>query len=92
MFETKANFFWQGPSLSIQEFVCISSFVKQNFEVDVYTYNAKLALPEGARRKDAAEILPESELTKYTHDGMPGSVVAFSDAFRYNLLKKRGGW
>ncbi len=86
-----ANFFWYGTSLSLQEYVCIASFVQKGFKVRVYSYG-ELDLPEGAVLADAAEILPNTDLGKYTHAGMPANITAFSDAFRYNLLKRNGGW
>ena len=92
MKERTANFFWQGPALGIQEHVCIASFVKHGFVANVYTYNDELCVPVGAIRKDAADILPRADLLKYTQAGMSGNLAAFSDAFRYHLLKKHGGW
>ena len=86
-----ANFFWYGQSLSLQEYVCISSFVKNGFKVRVYSYN-NLTIPEGAILLDASEILPISDLGKYTQAGMSENIPAFADAFRYHLIDKRGGW
>ena len=86
-----ANFFWHGASLSLQEYICISSFVKNGFKVRVYSYN-NLTIPEGAELSDASEILPVTDLRKYTQAGMSGNLAAFSDAFRYHLIDKRGGW
>jgi hypothetical protein len=92
MKEKKANFFWHGQELGLQENVCIASFVKHNFEVDVYTYNENLVVPDGARRRNAGEILHKRDLKKYTQNGINGNLAAFSDAFRYHLLRKRSGW
>jgi len=85
-----ANFFWHG-TMSLYEYVCIASFVKNGFNVNVYSYH-ELQLPIGAHLKNAAEILPESDLLKYTQDGKIGNLAAFSDAFRINLQKNHLGW
>jgi len=86
-----ANFFWHGSSLSLQEYVCISSFIKNGFDVRVFSYT-DLVVPEGAELCDASGILPQSDLDKYTQAGMTANIAAFSDAFRYQVIKKNGGW
>jgi len=87
-----ANFFWHGDVLSLQANACISSFVANKFQVNVFSYNDKLSIPPGAHFCSASEILPSSSLHKYTQAGIAGNIAAFSDAFRYNLLIKNGGW
>jgi len=88
---TRANFFWHGDALSLQEYVCISSFINNGFAVHLYSYSG-LNVPEGAQLHDASEILPVSHLGKYTQAGMPANITAFSDAFRYHVIKEKGGW
>ena len=92
MSEEKANFFWHGQALSLQEQVCISSFVKHNFDVDVYCYNIDLILPAGVKKRNAEEIMPKPDLNKYTQREKKGDLAAFSDVFRYQLLNKKAGW
>ena len=91
MYINKANFFWHGKALSLYEYACISSFVKNGFDVNVYSYD-ELRLPGGSFLCDATEILPITDLKKYTQAGLKGNLAAFSDAFRYQLIKKKGGW
>jgi hypothetical protein len=86
-----ANFFWNGRPLALQEQACIASFVQSGFSARVYSYD-HLELPPGATLHDAREILPEVDLKKYTQDGRLGDLPAFSDAFRYSLLARKGGW
>ncbi|GFE58489.1 glycosyltransferase [Geobacter sp. AOG1] len=86
-----ANFFWHGSCLSLQEHVCISSFIKNGFDVRVYSYT-DLEVPKGATLCDASEILPASDLSKYTQAGMKANLAAFSDVFRYQVIRKKGGW
>jgi len=92
MSEEKANFFWHGQGLGLQEQVCISSFVKHNFDVAVYCYNIDLILPAGVKKRNAEEIMPKPDLNKYTQRGKKGDLAAFSDVFRYQLLNKKAGW
>ena len=87
-----ANFFWHGNPLSLYEKLCISSFVKHGFEVNVWSF-MDLDVPEGAILKDASEILPEKWLFKYKQGGKQGCIAAFSDVFRLVLIyKKPGVW
>lgn len=78
--------------MSIQEYACITSFLKNGFDVNLYTYDKELRKPEGVTLQDANQILPSSRLGQYTQGGKSRSIAAFSDAFRYNLLKKTKGW
>ena len=91
MYINKANFFWHGKSLSLYEYICISSFIKKGFNVNVYSYN-QLILPKGAVLCDASEIMPITDTYKYTQGGKSSNLAAFSDAFRYNLINIKGGW
>jgi hypothetical protein len=86
-----ANFFWHGAPLGLFERVCIASFIRHGFTVQVFSYDG-LSVPAGARLMDAREILPADHLYRYTQDGLPRNLPAFSDAFRYHLLAAGHGW
>lgn len=86
-----ANFFWEGSALGAQEYACISSFCMNGFTARVYSYRS-LKIPPGAVLCDAATVLPARELRRYTQGGSPENLAAFSDAFRYRLLRSQGGW
>jgi hypothetical protein len=86
----KANFFWYGNPLSLYEQLCLTSFIKNGFEVNVWSY-MDLDLPEGVNLKNAQEIIPEDYLFKYTQAGKPKNMAAFSDVFRFNLTYQRPG-
>jgi len=86
-----ANFLWVNNALSLYENKCIESFVRNGFQVNVYSYET-IEVPDGATLKDARVILPESSVYSYTQAGKKGNLAAFSDAFRYELCKKRAGW
>jgi hypothetical protein len=93
-----ANIFWHGE-LTQFERVCIKSFVKQGFHTKIWSYtNIQV---DGAESCDARLVLPEEHLTKYKQqhfevkDGSKeslSSLAAFSDAFRWTLINKFGGW
>ena len=86
-----AHFFWHG-NLSLYEYSCIGSFVKNDFDVIVWSYD-KLLLPPGAKNKDANDVLSKELLFKFEMPkGNLGSIAAFSDLFRLEVIKKFGGW
>jgi len=86
-----ANFFWNNSKLSIYEHSCINSFIKNDFEVNVYSF-VKIQLPNKAKLKDASEILNKNEIKKFIHGGRVNCLAAFSDKFRIELQKKNLGW
>jgi hypothetical protein len=86
----KANFFWCGNPLSLYEQLCLMSFVKNGFEVNVWSY-MNLDLPEGVILRKAQEIISQDHLFKYTQSGNPKNLAAFSDVFRFNLTTKNPG-
>jgi hypothetical protein len=83
-----ANFFWQG-TLTNYEYMCINSFVKNGFMVNVWSYQNDIALPPNCNLKNAEEILSIEHLTRYFYKGKEKSyLTTFSNVFRYNLLYK----
>lgn len=76
--------FWHGP-LSWLEKLSIASFVRQGHRFVLYSYAPVADLPVGAEWRDAAEILPESEMVFYKGHGTP---AVFADRFRLMLMKK----
>lgn len=87
-----ANFFWHGPSLSLYEAACLSSFVKHGVQVRLHTFNSKLQVPEGVTLVDAGILAHPEEVRAYTQGGQPGSIAAFTDIFRYRVLSRTPGW
>ncbi len=86
-----ANFFWHGSELSIYEYACLRSFLKNDFNVVVYSFE-KIKLPNKIKFKDANKILKRSEIKKFIHGGKKGCLAAYSDKFRILLQKKNLGW
>ena len=78
---------WIGTELSILENLCINSFLKNDYEYHLYTYNTVKNVPDKTIIKDANEILNESEIFSYTNT----SFSAISNRFRFELLYKKGG-
>ena len=83
---------WIGDSLSPIERMCLSSFVKINGGITLYTYSDVKGIPDGVEVKDGNTILDESEIFTYSVGEGKGSVSAFSNIFRYKLLYELGGW
>jgi hypothetical protein len=86
-----ANFFWNSNKISLYEYSCLQSFIKNNFNVRVFSYK-KIKLPKGAKLVDAKIILGKEEIKKFIHHGKVGCLAAFSDKFRVVLQKKKLGW
>jgi hypothetical protein len=82
--------FWHGEQLSIYEQLCLTSFIKHEHEVELYSYQ-RLQVPPGVRLCDANEIIPESEFLHCTRGPGKWDLFAFSDLFRYALLCQKGG-
>jgi hypothetical protein len=82
----KIQSLWIGNSLSIVEILCLTSFVKNGYDFDLYHYDPIVNLPSGVKLKDANEILPKDQIFQ-AHNGY----AIFSDYFRIVLLNYKGG-
>jgi hypothetical protein len=76
---------WVGDSLSLPHKIALASFVYYKHTVKLYVYNLDLEVPKGVIKVDARNIVPESEIF-YHH----GQLAAFSDLFRYYMIKQTG--
>jgi hypothetical protein len=83
--------FWYGGSLSPYEWMCLKSFVEHGHSFLLYSYE-EIDVPFGVRLLDASEIFEEDEVFLYTEGTSAGSPSAFSNHFRYELLRRYGGW
>lgn len=86
-----ANFFWDKSQISLFEYCFLKSFLKNNFQVIVYSFE-KIKLPPKIKLKDASKILNKKEMNKFIHQGKKGCAAAFSDKFRIELMKRGKGW
>lgn len=65
----------------------MKSFLRNRYELWVWTYDEGLQLPDGAFLKNANELIDESEIFL----NQRGSYAGFSDYFRYKVLNTYGG-
>lgn len=86
-----ANFFWDKPQISLFEYCFLKSFLKNNFQVIVYSFE-KIKLPPKIKLMDASKILNKKEMNKFIHQGKKGCAAAFADKFRIELMKRGKGW
>ena len=84
--------FWHGSEITAYERLCFTSFLSHHHQIELYTYETDIELDLDVIVKDAAEILAPEEFFLYRDGGGRGSPSGFSNRFRYELLKKRGGW
>jgi len=86
------NSLWIGQPLSLMEQLSIASFLQNGHEYHLYCYDEIANVPAGTVLRDAAEILPASEIFYYQCKDGKGSVSAFSNLFHFKFLLERGGW
>ena len=86
-----ANFFWHGNPMSKYEIGCISSFIKNNWIVRVWAFS-NIAVPDGAEVCNANLFYKEEDIQTFVQKKKVGCLAAFSDAFRYKVLKHSEGW
>jgi mannosyltransferase OCH1-like enzyme len=79
--------FWAYGALSNMEYMCAKSFVKNGYELNIWTYGGNVIDIDGAFIRDAREIIPESLVFL----NRVGSYAGFSDLFRYSVLCIHGG-
>lgn len=77
---------WVKGNLSDLELICINSFIHNGYKPNLWTYGKIKNVPSGCYIRNGREILPESRLFLFAN-----SYAAFSDIFRYHILKKIGG-
>jgi tetratricopeptide (TPR) repeat protein len=90
----KVQMLWVGGDLSPFEHLSISSWLHHGFSVDLYTYGEIGQVPDGCVLRDASEILSKDQV--FVHSAQTGrskgSFAGFADVFRWELLRKRGGF
>jgi len=75
---------WIGPQLSFLERACLRSALAHGHKVVLYCYAPPAGVPAGIELRDAAAILPESEIIRHRS----GSPALFANRFRYELLHR----
>jgi len=74
------------------QFTCTRSFFARGCAVELHTCDPHLAVPDWIRRRDAAEMLPIDRVWRYQHGFCRGSPSPHSNLFRYEMLRRLGGW
>ena len=85
--QTKVHLFWAYGELSKLEILCLLSYFRNGYDVNLWTYNLLIRVPTGITVRDAKIVFPESRVFTYKS----GSYAAFADLFRYAILMKEGG-
>ena len=86
-----ANFFWHGNPLSLYEQKCILSYVKHDWNVKLWTFG-NVEPPNGVELCDANTFFKVEDIQTFVQKKKVGCIAAFSDAFRYTMLQRTGGW
>lgn len=86
---------WIGDDLTLNEVLCIMSFIKNGHQFHLYTYGEIGNIPTECVIKNGNEIIPEKEIFYYSSSqSVSGKKrpTAFSNMFRYKLLYDKGGF
>jgi predicted transcriptional regulator len=78
---------WIGSKLTDLHILCVNSFLKLDYQFDIYVYDKVENMPDGVRILDANSIIDKKFIYKFDN-----SYAGFSDFFRYKLLMEKGGW
>jgi hypothetical protein len=76
---------WIGKPLSKIEQTALSSIIYHGHSLILFVYDMNLKVPSGVIKKDANELIPESEIFKIQNSYGP-----FADIFRYKMIKEHG--
>lgn len=74
---------WVGGPLGIVQKICLSSFIHYGHKVYLYVYDMDMEVPEGVVKRNAEDIIPQSEVFTYH-----GQYAGFADVFRYRMIQK----
>ena len=88
-----AQSLWVGRRLRWIERLAIKSYLDNGWRFQLYVYDDVENVPDGCEVLDASAIIPAKAIFREGMNSGPhaGSIGAFSDLFRYQLLYKRGG-
>jgi hypothetical protein len=84
--------FWSGPALSAYEELSLTSLASRGQRVLLYSYDRSLRVPDGVELVDANEILPGDRVYEFTYSWGEKTPALHSDLFRYEALRRYGGW
>jgi hypothetical protein len=84
--------FWHGSPVGPYQLLCLRSFVDRGHDVEVFTYDDPIGLPDWVTRRNARDILPTDRILHYRQGFGRGSPALHSNLLRYILLDRLGGW
>lgn len=84
--------FWHGPPLNPYLLLCLGSFVKRGYPVEVFTYQRNHGFPSWIVAREARDILPTEAVMVYRGGPGAGSPALHANLFRLLLLDRFGGW
>jgi hypothetical protein len=76
---------WVGSPLPKLQQTCLASFIYYGHDLVLYVYDQSIGVPKGIIKKDANEIMPESDIFL-----IENTYASFSDLFRYRMIKQTG--
>ena len=76
---------WIGNPLSKVEQTALASFIYYGHSFTLFVYDMDMKVPDGVIKKDANQIITESEIFK-----VQDSYGPFADMFRYAMIQKTG--
>ena len=97
-FKSNVSLLWYGEKISNNELLTLRSHLSVGHCVRLYHYNKIKNLPDTVQTHPyfnlvpGAQILAEDEVFQYQTGPGKGSFSAFSNVFRYKLLKQYGCW
>jgi Glycosyltransferase sugar-binding region containing DXD motif len=80
------NGFWYGERLTTMGKLSVASYLANGHAYKLWTYGKVGGVPDGAEICDASQIVPQSYVKQFKN------LANFSDALRYRLLFREGGW
>jgi hypothetical protein len=84
--------FWHGPPLDPYLLLCLGSFARRGYPVEVFTYERNHGFPSWIVARDAGDILPTETVMVYRNGPGAGSPALHANLFRLLLLDRFGGW
>lgn len=78
---------WVGDKLGPIERACLKSVVRSGNRLALYCFAKPSGVPDGVEIRDAAEVLALKDMLEISG----GRADLYSDWFRYELMKQRGG-
>jgi len=85
--KVRVHMFWAYGPLSKLERLSMLSYLKNNYELILWTYGKVENIPSEVQLGNAREILPEDRVFLNSMN----SYASFADLFRYSILNKIGG-